>query len=137
MPWDTVLNEDNILCKLGQRGVTNSHHLPCPAPSGAFSLQGTLGTPPGGFFSDASRKYSRAQLFFFTEVLPALSGEEFPRPRPNLPLKLPQPRAGFSFAAETTETLWRRLERRFNIGEPRALTRVHYFRRSFGQVKGR
>jgi hypothetical protein len=27
---------------------------------------------------------------FFTEVLPALSGEEFPRPRPNLPLKLPQ-----------------------------------------------
>jgi hypothetical protein len=31
------------------------------------------------------RKYSRAQVFSLMEVLPALSSEEFPRPRPNLP----------------------------------------------------
>jgi hypothetical protein len=64
------------------------------------------------------------------------SGEEFPRPRPNLPLDTAtigrgsrlQPKPPKPFGGD-----WRG----FNIWEPCPLTRVHYFRRGLGQIKGR
>src|SRR5262249_11832888 len=68
------------------------------------------------------------------EVLPS-PGEEFPRPRPNLPLETATLGRGSRLHPKHRNPL-AAIERRFNIGT-RAPLRVHYFRRTLVKSKGR